>query len=101
MAHSPCHPWLERGQVATPTPFIDMDGESVADIQGAIISQANGTVAFQTVRTAGKADPTREVEYQDWVLNCPNPPRPAPNVIVGQYVGMLVGETGRVIRELP
>ena len=54
-------------------------GEPVADVQGAIISQANGTVTFQAVHTAGKVDPTREVEYQNWVLSCPNLPAPRPN----------------------
>jgi hypothetical protein len=74
-------------------------GDAVADVQGAVISQANGTVTFQTVHTAGKADPTREVEYQDWVLACPDLPAPNANQIVGQFSGMLVGETCHIIRK--
>ena len=76
-------------------------GEAVAEVQGAIISQANGTVTFQVVKTAGKADPTREVEYQDWVLNCPNLPRPSPNELVGLFSGMVIAEQCTIIRKLP
>ena len=75
--------------------------ESVADVPGAVISQANGTVIFQMICTTGLADPTREVQYQDWMLNCPDLPRPAPNTFVGQFSGMIVGEKCSIIRKLP
>jgi hypothetical protein len=74
-------------------------GEAVADVQGAVISQANGTVTFQIVHTTGKADPTRDVEYQDWVLTCPDLPAPKANEIVGQFSGTLVGEACRIVRK--
>ncbi len=74
-------------------------GDAVAEVQGAVISQANGIVTIQSVRPTGKADPGREVEYQDWVLTCPDLPAPRPNVIVGQFSGLLVGETCRIIRK--
>jgi hypothetical protein len=74
-------------------------GDAVADVQGAVISQASGTVTFQIIHTAGKADPTREVEYQDWVLTCPNLPAPKANEVVGQFSGTLVGETCHIIRK--
>ena len=73
--------------------------EAVAEVQGAAASQANGTITFQFVRTTGKADPTREVEYQDWVLSCPDLPRPKPNEFVGQFMGVLAGEVCRIIRK--
>jgi hypothetical protein len=76
-------------------------GEPVADVQGAVISQANGTVTFQAVHTTGKADRTREVEYQSWVLRCPELPGPPPNAIVGQYSGMVVGEKCSIVRKAP
>jgi hypothetical protein len=76
-------------------------GEAVADVQGAVISQANGTVTFQTVHTAGKADPAREVEYQDWVLSCPGLPAPKPNVLVGEFSGMIIGEACNILRRRP
>lgn len=65
--------------------------EKVGDVQGAVVSPANSTVSFQVVRSNGKADPTRNVEYQDWKLSCPDLPRPGPNEIVGQFIGMVVG----------
>jgi hypothetical protein len=76
-------------------------GEPVAEVQGAVISQANGIVTFQALHTSGKADKTREVEYQDWVLRCPQLPAPAPNVMVGQYNGMVWGATCDIIRKRP
>jgi hypothetical protein len=76
-------------------------GEAVAEVQGAVLSQANGTVTFQTIRSAGKADSTREVEYQDWVLRCPNLPGPRPGTIVGQFSGMVVGETCTIVGKVP
>lgn len=75
-------------------------GEVVAEVQGAVISQANGSVTFQVVRTFGKANPTREVEYQDWVLTCPHLPTPPLGAIVGQFNGMLAGERCTIIRKL-
>ena len=57
--------------------------EPVAEAQGAVISQAQGTVTFQVVRTSGKADPTRDFKYQDWILLCPDVPRLPPNIISG------------------
>jgi hypothetical protein len=58
------------------------DGEIVAEVDGAVPSQGNHIMTFRTVRTHGKADKNREVEYQDWVLNCPDLPGPPPNVTV-------------------
>jgi len=75
-------------------------GELVAEVQGAVISQANGTVTFQTVHTSGKADSTHEVEYQNWVLSCPDLPAPCPNTMVGQFSGMVVGEKCAIVRKL-
>lgn len=74
-------------------------GEPVAEVQGAVISQANGIVTFQALHTSGKADKAREVEYQDWVLRCPQLPAPAPNVVVGQFIGMVAGATCDIIRK--
>jgi hypothetical protein len=76
-------------------------GEPVADVQGAVISQAQGMVTFQALHTAGKADPTREVEYQDWVLSCPDLPRPPPNAFVGQFSGVVAGEKCTIVRKAP
>jgi hypothetical protein len=73
-------------------------GEAVADVQGAIIAQAQGIVTFKSVHTGGKADPSREVEYQDWVLMCPQLPAPPPGAIVGQFSGMVVGSTCTIVR---
>jgi hypothetical protein len=75
-------------------------GEPVADVQGAVISQANGTVTFQVIRSSGKANPAREVEYQNWVLSCPHIPAPPPNTYVGQFNGMAVGETCTIVRKI-
>lgn len=66
-------------------------GEVVGDVQGAVVSQSNSLMTFQVVRSNGKADPTRDVEYQNWVISCPDLPRPRPNEIVGQFIGMVVG----------
>jgi hypothetical protein len=74
-------------------------GEAVANVQGPVISQSSSTVTFQAVRTTGKADPTRDVEFQDWVLRCPDLPRPPPNAIVGQFIGVVAGETCSIIRK--
>jgi hypothetical protein len=65
--------------------------EIVGEVQGAVVSQPNSVVTFQVVRSNGKADPKRNVEYQDWTLSCPDLPRPGPNEIVGQFIGMVVG----------
>jgi hypothetical protein len=66
-------------------------GDIVGDVQGAVVSQSNSLTTFQVVRSNGTADPTRGVEYQNWVLSCPDLPTPRPNEIVGQFVGMIVG----------
>jgi hypothetical protein len=71
--------------------------EQVADVQGAVVTQANGTISFMAIHTIGHADPTRDVEYQDWVLSCPDLPHPRPNVIVGTFTGMVTGEVCRII----
>ena len=76
-------------------------GEAIADVQGAVISQADGVVTFQSARSNGKADTKREIEYQDWGLACPDLPRPPPNVIVGQFVGLVVGMRCTITRKLP
>jgi hypothetical protein len=75
-------------------------GEAVAEVQGAVISQANGTVTFQAIHTAGKADPSREVEYQDWVLRCPDLAAPRPGVF-GQFSGVVAGATCTIVRKIP
>jgi len=72
----------------------------VADVQGAIIAQANGTVSFQFVHAAGKADPAHDVEYQDWVLRCPGLPAPPPNVLVGQFSGAAAGLQCTIVRKV-
>ncbi len=74
-------------------------GDVIAEVQGAVISVSNGSVTFQNVRNAGKADPTRDVEYQDWILRCPDLPRPLPNTFVGQYIGVVAGETCSIVRK--
>ncbi len=66
-------------------------GEVMGDVQGAVVSQSDSLVTFQVARSNGKADPTRDVEYQNWVIRCPDLPRPRPNEMVGQFVGMVVG----------
>jgi hypothetical protein len=76
-------------------------GEPVADVQGAVISQAQGIVTFQGMHTTGKADPTREVEYQDWVLLCPDLPRPPSNAFVGQFSGVVAGGRCTILRKAP
>jgi len=76
-------------------------GEAVAEVQGAVISQANGTVTFQAIRTAGKADAAREVEYQDWVLRCPDLPGPRPGTFVGQFSGVVAGATCTIVGKMP
>jgi hypothetical protein len=76
-------------------------GESVGEVQGAVISQANGIVTFQTVHTSGKADPNRDVEYQNWVLRCPNLPAPAPGTTAGMFSGVIAGEKCAIIGKVP
>jgi hypothetical protein len=76
-------------------------GEIVAEVQGAVISQANGIMTFQFLRTAGKADSDRELEFRDWVLRCPNLPRPPPNTFVGQFSGVMSGGTCTIVRKMP
>jgi hypothetical protein len=49
-------------------------GEKVAEGQGAVINQANGIIEFQMVRSAGKADPSKDFEFRDWIVNCPGIP---------------------------
>jgi hypothetical protein len=71
----------------------------IADVQGAVVSQTDSRVSFQTVRSNGKGDRTREIEYQDWVLNCPDLPRPRPNAFVGQFVGVAVGMSCSIVRK--
>ena len=88
----------ERRSMRNPNALYQYD-EKVAEVQGAVISQANGVVTFQAIRTAGKADPAREVEYQDWVLRCPNLPKPHPDVIIGQFIGVIAGAVCDIFRK--
>jgi hypothetical protein len=73
--------------------------EAVADGIGGVVDQASGLVKFQAIRSTGKADPSREFEYRDWVLLCPDVSRPPPNAVVGQFIGMTVGATCRIVRK--
>jgi hypothetical protein len=73
-------------------------GESVAEGQGGIVDQAHGVVRFQGIRTAGKADPTREFEYQDWIVRCPDLPAPRPDSFYGQFSGVVAGGTCTIVR---
>lgn len=68
-------------------------GEAVADVEGATVKQGNGIVIFQVIKTNGKADQGKNVEYQDWILHCPVLPAPPPNASVGLYIGMVAGPT--------
>ncbi|WP_298353224.1 hypothetical protein [Rhodoblastus sp.] len=75
-------------------------GEVVGQVQGAVISQANGTVTFLSVRTSGNANPSKAVEYQDWVLHCPDLPTPPPNANVGLFIGMVQGESCAIVGKI-
>jgi hypothetical protein len=73
-------------------------GAPVAEGMGGILDQAHGVIKFQAIRSSGKADPTREFEYQDWVVRCPQMPTPPPNTLYGQYIGMAVGGICEIVR---
>jgi|SRR5215831_3596195 len=53
-------------------------GEQVATVDGASIDRGNSLVVFQFVRSAGKLDPSKEVEFRDFVLQCVGLPLAAP-----------------------
>jgi hypothetical protein len=72
-------------------------GEPVVEGQGGVVDQAHGIVRFQGMRTAGKADPSREFEYQDWIVRCPDLPTPRPNAFYGPYSGLVTGGTCTLI----
>jgi hypothetical protein len=101
--------WLQvRSAFPTPPPTpphnpnaLYQYGEPVADGQGAVIDRAHGVVTFQGLRTAGKADPTTEFEYQDWILSCPDLPTPPRNAFVGVYSGVVVGAKCSIVRKAP
>jgi hypothetical protein len=61
-------------------------GEQVADGVGGVVDQSNGVVSFQAIRSAGRADPTRDFEFRDWTLSCPDIPRPPTNAIVRLFI---------------
>jgi hypothetical protein len=52
-------------------------GEEVGTVRGAMTNFGNSSVSFQAVASNGKLDPSREVEYQDYVLRCNGLPQPA------------------------
>lgn len=65
-------------------------GQEVATVVGAVIDEGNSLVTFPMVRSAGKLDATKEVEYRDLVLRCSGlPPAPPPNVMSGMTVSVL------------
>src|SRR5208282_6416680 len=76
---------LERTKVVSRSPnALYQYGDLVGDVQGAVISQANGIVTFRFVHGNGKADPKHEVQYQDWLLSCPElPPHPPADANIG------------------
>jgi hypothetical protein len=63
--------------------------QEVGSVGPANIDQANSTVTFQGVRSAGKLDPTREVEYRDFILRCEGlPMAPPANSFSGTVISM-------------
>jgi hypothetical protein len=67
-------------------------GEEVATVAGASISQGNSLITFQMVRSAGKLDAAREVEYREFVLSCSGlPPAPPPDVMAGVVSSVSTG----------
>jgi hypothetical protein len=73
--------------------------EDVGSVVGALISQGNGLVTFQAVRSSGKLDASKEVEFRDYVLMCSGlPPAPPPNVITGVAISVSSGVQCTIIR---
>jgi hypothetical protein len=87
-------PAKSNTQARNPNALYQYD-EIVGEVQGAVIQQANGIVRFQTVQDNGRADPNKEVEYQDWRLLCPLPTSD-PNEI-GPSSGVEVGVTCNIL----
>ena len=86
---------LEAKLIASPAPTprdpdaLYQDGEIVGEVQGARIDRGNSLVSFQSVRTQGNADQIREIEYQDWVLRCPDLPAPRRDTIAGMFIDVV------------
>lgn len=76
-------------------------GDIVATVTGAFIEQSSGIISFQAIRSNGSGDPSRAVEYQDYVLSCPQLPAPPQGVIVGQFVGLAAGAQCRIVGKNP
>jgi hypothetical protein len=75
-------------------------GEEVATVSGASINLGNSLITFQIVRSAGKLDASREVEYRDFVLSCTGlPTAPPPNVVAGVSIGMSMGVNCRILKK--
>ncbi|NNM58052.1 hypothetical protein [Acidocella sp.] len=75
-------------------------GQIVATVQGANVNVAHGTITFQTIRsTTGTANPDIECEYRDWVIMCPDLPRPRPNVNAATFALMVLGGSATIIRQ--
>jgi hypothetical protein len=71
--------------------------EKVADVQGAVVLPSQGTASFQMIHMIAQIDPTHELEYQDWVLVCPDLPQPKKG-FVGLTSGMITGMSCRTVR---
>jgi hypothetical protein len=65
-------------------------GDKVGTVGGAILDVGNSLVRFEIVRSAGKLDSTREIEYREFVIKCDGLAGAShPGTIVGTFVGDL------------
>ncbi len=74
--------------------------EMVATVQGAVVLQSQGTVSFQVIHATAQIDPTRELDYQDWVLLCPDLPKPKQG-FVGTTSTIVAGLNCRIVSRSP
>jgi hypothetical protein len=76
-------------------------GEKVGEVQGAITTQP-GYITFASVSFSKATDPTREFEYQDWVISYPQAAAPADGKRPAHFFGLNSGTTtARILRKRP
>jgi hypothetical protein len=68
-------------------------GMEVGTAVGATIDTAHSSVTFQGIKSVGKLDPAKDVEYRDFVLQCNGLASEAP---VGRIPGLVVSVAGGV-----
>jgi hypothetical protein len=72
--------------------------EEVGSVGPANIDQGNGVVTFHGVRSAGKLDPTREVEYRNFILRCEGlPMAPRPGTFSGSVSSVSTGAQCKIV----